>query len=434
MPFVKLDCGILDSSLWVNRVQRDLFITALLMAEPYELKEPTDQIAVRSLEKKGFVVPPGWYGFIPAAGTGIVRRAGYQPKEVDVALDALEVLGEPDEDSRSEDFGGRRLVRINGGYLALNYMKWRDFDYGAKDRMRRLRERKKEGGVTRTFGSVRRNVTHSREQIAEADLVESSVGSNSRSKVKTCDSSNIGQLPLAEALDKPATPPEPEPQAKSEPEAKPAAEAKPKPAKPAKGGTPDPTEAIYQAYPRHIGKRVALAAIDKAIVRLLTQGEVKGGVFLTRADAERWLWKTLATFARSPAGNRGSLTPHPSTWFNQSRYLDDPAEWQRTEEASRGTGAKQSVAAGNFAAARENIRQLREGRRDHGGDHAALFGLRTPDDRHEDLHALPGSAGGSDSGGAGDSVLAGGAGRGEILPPAGEIAAVGGSRNRGPVF
>jgi hypothetical protein len=46
MPFVKLDCGILDSSVWVDRPQRDLFITALLMAQPFELDEETPQYHV----------------------------------------------------------------------------------------------------------------------------------------------------------------------------------------------------------------------------------------------------------------------------------------------------------------------------------------------------------------------------------------------------
>jgi hypothetical protein len=75
MPFVKLDTGILDSTLWEDRVGRDVFITALLLAEPKERIQPTPQIAVRSLEETGFVVPPGWYGFVPTSGIGIIRRA-----------------------------------------------------------------------------------------------------------------------------------------------------------------------------------------------------------------------------------------------------------------------------------------------------------------------------------------------------------------------
>lgn len=138
MGFVKLDCGMLDSTIWVDREARELFITALLMAVPYELKEPSKQLKVRSLEETGFVVPAGWYGKVEASGSGIVRRAGM---ELETGLSALERLGEPEPDSRTPDFDGRRLVRIDGGYLALNFQKYRDKDHTAAKRSRRYRER-----------------------------------------------------------------------------------------------------------------------------------------------------------------------------------------------------------------------------------------------------------------------------------------------------
>lgn len=139
MAFVKLDCGFLDSSLWVDREARELFITALLMAVPHELKEPAAQIEVRTLAETGFVVPPGWYGFIAAAGAGIVRRAGM---EAEAGMAALERLGAPEPESRTPDFDGRRLVRIAGGYIALNYDHYRQRDYTAKERMKRYRASK----------------------------------------------------------------------------------------------------------------------------------------------------------------------------------------------------------------------------------------------------------------------------------------------------
>jgi hypothetical protein len=45
------------------------------MAHPIELREPMPQYEVGSLKETGFVVPPGWYGFVPAAGPGIIRMA-----------------------------------------------------------------------------------------------------------------------------------------------------------------------------------------------------------------------------------------------------------------------------------------------------------------------------------------------------------------------
>lgn len=140
MAFVKLDCGILNSTLWVEREPRDVFITALLMAVPFEVTQPTPQFRVNSIEPTGFVVPPGWYGFVEAAGPGIVRRAIADPV---LGMQALEKLGEPDLESRSADFDGRRLVRVDGGYIILNYMKYREKDNTAAIRQKRYRERKK---------------------------------------------------------------------------------------------------------------------------------------------------------------------------------------------------------------------------------------------------------------------------------------------------
>lgn len=142
MAFLKLDCGILNSTIWFNRPAREVFITALLMAEPWELTEPTAQLHVESLEPTGWIVPPGWYGHIGSSGVGIIHRALVEPEE---GIAALIALGSPERDSRSSAHEGRRLVRIDGGYLALNYALYRERDYGAAERMRRFRARKKNG-------------------------------------------------------------------------------------------------------------------------------------------------------------------------------------------------------------------------------------------------------------------------------------------------
>lgn len=140
MAFVKLDCGILTSTLWFHRDCREVFITALLMAEPFEAKNPMRQICVDSLDHTGFVVPAGWYGMVPAAGVGIVRQAGLEMKE---GLEALRKLGAPDLESRSQDFEGRRMVRVDGGYLILNFVKYRERDHTGAERSRRYRLRQK---------------------------------------------------------------------------------------------------------------------------------------------------------------------------------------------------------------------------------------------------------------------------------------------------
>ena len=140
MPFVKLDCGILDSTLWPDRPAREVFLTALLMAEPFELHEPAPQLAVSNLDETGWIVPAGWYGFVRAAGTGIVRRAELSRED---GLLALERLGAPEPDSRSAAYEGRRLVRINGGFLVLNFMHYRERDYTTAERSARYRAKQK---------------------------------------------------------------------------------------------------------------------------------------------------------------------------------------------------------------------------------------------------------------------------------------------------
>ena len=60
------------------------------MAEPFEILAPSEQLAVRTLKPTGWIVPPGWYGKVDAAGTGIVRRDGC---DTETGLSALEELG-----------------------------------------------------------------------------------------------------------------------------------------------------------------------------------------------------------------------------------------------------------------------------------------------------------------------------------------------------
>jgi hypothetical protein len=166
MAFVKLDTGILDSTLWIERDQRELFITALLMAEPREFEEPIRQIKIGELEFTDFEAPPGWYGFVPAASFGIINRAGV---DKDSGMEGLRRLGEPEVESRSKEFEGRRMIRMNGGFVILNYMKYRDKDHTAAERQRRLRARRKSEDVTRDVLDVTRDETLPERNVTQAD-------------------------------------------------------------------------------------------------------------------------------------------------------------------------------------------------------------------------------------------------------------------------
>jgi hypothetical protein len=184
MPYVKLDTNILHSTLWVERTQRDVFITALLMAEPHEFMEPQRQLNIDNLlyTEPPFIAEPGWYGFVKSSGHGIANAAGLTKKS---GLQALRELGEPDPESRSKDYDGRRMIRIDGGFLILNFMKYRDKDHTAALRQRKLRQRRKAEmdlrmEALREHGEIppEENVTKSHRDIAEAGSSKKKNGKN----------------------------------------------------------------------------------------------------------------------------------------------------------------------------------------------------------------------------------------------------------------
>lgn len=81
---------------------------------------------------------------------------------------------------------------------------------------------------------------------------------------------------------------------------------------------------VWDKYPRRVKRTKALLEIQKAIERLVA-GET--GPRMKKSEAVGELVKAVTLFASSPAGNRGEFTPHPTSWFHQSRYLDDPNDW-----------------------------------------------------------------------------------------------------------
>lgn len=87
-------------------------------------------------------------------------------------------------------------------------------------------------------------------------------------------------------------------------------------------------EGIYAAYPRKVGRKSAIRAIGQAFRRLTGLGG-EGAYTFNAAEANIYLLGATQEFSKSDAGQAGEFTPHPTTWFNQSRYLDDPKEWKR---------------------------------------------------------------------------------------------------------
>jgi hypothetical protein len=109
-------------------------------------------------------------------------------------------LGEPEDNSRSKDFAGRRMIRIDGGFLILNFMKYRDKDHTAAIRQQRLRDRRKaEKIVTRDVEESRRddtlqerdealpsrNITQADSRLQSTDTDKKQKPSRKRVKIKT---------------------------------------------------------------------------------------------------------------------------------------------------------------------------------------------------------------------------------------------------------
>ena len=96
--FTKLFSGITESTVWVEPyATRVLWVSMLSWAD-----------------KRGRV-----FGSVP----GIARRAGIN---VDEAEAALASFLSPDSHSRTKDNDGRRIEPIDGGWLLLNYAKYRE--------------------------------------------------------------------------------------------------------------------------------------------------------------------------------------------------------------------------------------------------------------------------------------------------------------------
>lgn len=79
-------------------------------------------------------------------------------------------------------------------------------------------------------------------------------------------------------------------------------------------------EAIYAIYPRKEGKKKAIQAILKAIKDSgITEMEMQVRVKAYKLATDKW------------AAKDKQFIPFPATWFNQHRFMDDPAMWERAD-------------------------------------------------------------------------------------------------------
>ena len=97
MAFAKLDSGIINSSIWSEPLAtRVLWITILALKDEN--------------------------GFVGAARSGLKRAANITDEEFGIAIKSLE---SPDLESRTPDYDGRRVEKIEGGWVVLNHEKYK---------------------------------------------------------------------------------------------------------------------------------------------------------------------------------------------------------------------------------------------------------------------------------------------------------------------
>lgn len=127
VSFAKIDENILRSTVWMEPDVCRVFITMLLVARPYEVTEPLEAWDLREIKMAGYQIPPGRYGMVEASAPGIAQTA-VMPLEK--TLECLEKLsseeGDPFSKSLVDGFNGRRIARVDGGFLILNFEKYRN--------------------------------------------------------------------------------------------------------------------------------------------------------------------------------------------------------------------------------------------------------------------------------------------------------------------
>ena len=145
--YAKLFSSILDSSIWCESLPvKVLWISMLARAD------------------RG--------GIVIASVPGLAKLAGISTKE---CRDGLERLSSPDPESGTKDFGGRRIMEVDRGWVILNYVKFRDMksDEEIREKVRvrvhNFREKHKADVTDVTLGNALYPPVTESNDIAEAD-------------------------------------------------------------------------------------------------------------------------------------------------------------------------------------------------------------------------------------------------------------------------
>ena len=118
-------------------------------------------------------------------------------------------------------------------------------------------------------------------------------------------------------------------------------------------------EAIYDAYPRKVGKPAALTAIRKTLKREAAKKDLGMSPKALLEKTKLWATAVEQRLAAEPESRK--FIKHPATWFNAQCYLEDTAEWgikPNNEQKRRNREINQTVAAANRLA-RETLEALK---------------------------------------------------------------------------
>lgn len=329
MSYTKLAHSVLTSSIWAEDAETRLVWIAILA-----MKDKNGEVS----------------STIPGlANLARVSIAGCEA--------AIAKFLAPDKYSRSKEFDGRRLEEIDGGWFVLNHEKYCILDGEAdrrrKDAIRQQRKRERDRSRDKSRDTPPSGVTnHASPPHVDVDVDNSlSKADGDREAERKKREREIGaSLETATATTTAVTVRESSPdeellqchassQSATDVTCGPDSSETPlSPLKPDSGATltPESTKAcgptslsstmcpglpkqfsdadvdlIFWAYPRHVEKLNACAAIRKA---------------LETTDYHLLLERTQQ-FAASPAGQKNQYTPYPAKWFLAGGYLTDPKEW-----------------------------------------------------------------------------------------------------------
>ena len=84
--------------------------------------------------------------------------------------------------------------------------------------------------------------------------------------------------------------------------------------------SPEVAQEIYDLYPLKVGKPKAITAILKALKKVSVD----------------YLKERTVVFAKARNGDT-AFCPHPTTWFNQERYNDNPSTWGSKHDTTKPT-------------------------------------------------------------------------------------------------